>query len=301
MRTRRGKLLPVIVAKNPLSSSCQAPLCASCLAGKQHRTGAKSTVETKTREMAIRTNDLQPGERVSIDQYESKVPRRRLHTQGKKTHIGAVCWRDYLRRPRQWQDLPPSPNLPWSRRHRGSKRSFERDAATCGNEVKQYHGDNGVFKSKDFLQELNDRAQAITFSGVGAHHQNAVAERAIKTVVESARTVMPHADIHWLEQADLTLWPFALDYAVHLYNRMPGRESGTAPAEVFCGTSLDCRILRNAHVWGCPASYVLDPTLAFSVTTWSMPRFLGGSLQYYWSYSEPAHWKCLSAIPRRLR
>jgi hypothetical protein len=72
--------------------------------------------------------------------------------------------------------------------------------------------------------------------------------------------MMLHAAIHWPEEADLTLWPFALDYAVHLYNRMPGRQSGIAPVEVFCGTSLDCRILRNAHVWGCPA-YVLDPTL----------------------------------------
>jgi hypothetical protein len=130
----------------------------------------------------------------------------------------------------------------------------------CGVVIQGYRGDNGVFKTKEFLHELDVRAQTIEFSGVGAHHQNGVAERAIRTVVESARMMMLHVAIHWPEQSDLRLWPFALSYAVFLYNRMPSRDSGLAPIEVFCGTKLDPRVLRNARVWGCPA-YVLNPSL----------------------------------------
>ena len=67
--------------------------------------------------------------------------------------------------------------------------------------VKRYHTDNGVFKSKEFQENLKLQNQTIDFSGTGAHHQNGVAKRAIHTVVEWAQTLMLHLALHWPEEA----------------------------------------------------------------------------------------------------
>ena len=64
-----------------------------------------------------------------------------------------------------------------------SKRNFERLLYNHGVIVKSYRADNGVFSSADFEAEILRGSQTITFSGVGAQHQNGVAERAIRTVI----------------------------------------------------------------------------------------------------------------------
>jgi hypothetical protein len=52
----------------------------------------------------------------------------------------------------------------------------------------------------------------IVYSGVGAHHQNGIAEQAICTVSESARAMLLHAAIHWPKEILLDLWPLAMGY-----------------------------------------------------------------------------------------
>ena len=64
-----------------------------------------------------------------------------------------------------------------------------------------------MFSSADFEAEISRGSQSITFSGVGAQHQNGVAERAIRTVVERARTMLIHASIRNPEFVDVSLWP----------------------------------------------------------------------------------------------
>eukprot|EP00957_Ditylum_brightwellii_P083621 6356454-Ditylum_brightwellii.AAC.1 len=76
-------------------------------------------------------------------------------------------------------------------------------------------------------------------SGVGAHHQNAVAERAIGTVTCAACTMLLHATIYWPEVSDLMLWPFALQYAVDMWNDMPEQQTGLSPFEKFSCTTAD--------------------------------------------------------------
>ena len=73
--------------------------------------------------------------------------------------------------------------------------------------IHNYRGDNGVYKAAKFVKDLNNRGQTIKYSGVGAHHQNGVAERAIRTISESARVMLLHAAIHWPEETMLDLWP----------------------------------------------------------------------------------------------
>eukprot|EP00957_Ditylum_brightwellii_P128075 9768066-Ditylum_brightwellii.AAC.1 len=84
------------------------------------------------------------------------------------------------------------------------KRDFERFAGGHGVSIKQYHGDNGIFKSKLWTEHCDVAGQEPTeMSGVGDHHQNAIAERAIGTVVRSARTMLLHAAIYWPDVSDL--------------------------------------------------------------------------------------------------
>ena len=59
---------------------------------------------------------------------------------------------------------------------------LEREAADVGVSIKGYHTDNGVFSSAAFHSHCSDLGQSLRFSGVGAHHQNGVAERAIQTI-----------------------------------------------------------------------------------------------------------------------
>ena len=77
-----------------------------------------------------------------------------------------------------------------------------------------------------------------------------------------ARTLLLHLRLHWPDEFHPNLWPFALDYAVYIYNHMPtkGKAGMPSPQEVFCGTKIGRRPLRRLKVFGCP-TYVLDPRL----------------------------------------
>ena len=70
-----------------------------------------------------------------------------------------------------------------------------------------------------------------------------------------------HAALHWPEEADLNLWPLAMDYAVHIWNNLPCQENGITPNEII-SQSLEPNFntIKHTHVWGCP-TYVLEPKL----------------------------------------
>ena len=68
--------------------------------------------------------------------------------------------------------------------------------------VSSYQADNGTFSAAAFVKELHDRYQGVGYSGVGAAHQNGVAERNIGTIMSMARTMMLHAAVRWPETAD---------------------------------------------------------------------------------------------------
>ena len=61
----------------------------------------------------------------------------------------------------------------------------------CVSEVKHYHGDNGIFSAEEYRRDCEEKGQSQSFSGVGAQHQNARAERAIQAI---ANLVPPDFD-----------------------------------------------------------------------------------------------------------
>jgi len=95
-----------------------------------------------------------------------------------------------------------------------SKSQFEWEVAHCGVNVDHHHTDNGIFTKSQFCNTLLSANQGHMVSGVGAHHQNGLAKHTIKTVQEMTHAMMIHLSIHWPDEYDVQLWPFAMDYAM---------------------------------------------------------------------------------------
>jgi hypothetical protein len=242
-------------------SSCAQPQCLACNAARARRrpTGATKSTKVPEKDGILAADKLKPGAQIHVDNYESSVRGRLTHTFGKEPrheqYCGGTIFYDAassLIKVYHQSSLDADSTLI-------SKRLFERDAAQCGVDIEKYHADNGVFTARKWKEVLLDKEQYQTLSGSGAHHQNALAERAIGTVTASARAMLLHVQIHWPDQYDTRLWPLALDYAAWLYNHTPKR-NGLAPIEIFCGTRTGCDYLRRAKVFGAPV-YILDPKL----------------------------------------
>jgi hypothetical protein len=141
-----------------------------------------------------------------------------------------------------------------------SKHLFESFAAEFGVKIQEYLSDNHPFRAAEFVTDCQNQHQRQSLSGVGAHHQNRV-ERCIQTIFSWARAMMLHFVMHWPQQAQLSLWPFAVSYAVWLWNNLPDTGTRISPIELFTSTTLpDYRHLQRARVFGCPV-FVLDPKL----------------------------------------
>lgn len=264
LRSKRSGEAPIIPPRNKQASSCAHPLCAACQFGKQSRRPANKpghfSVDS-AKEMALKKEKLEVGQRIHGDQYISAVPGRTPVGRGSSAalnqYTGGVLLADsasefiFLR---NQVTLGTGDTLQ-------TKQAFEHFAAQYGVKLQSFRVDNMPFASKEFRADCEAKGQTIDFSGVGAHHQNGVAERALKTITQWARSMMLHSLLHWPEEADASLWPLALEHAVYLWNYMPNIHSGFAPIEIFTGTKLKTHAtIMNARVWGCPV-YVLDPKL----------------------------------------
>ena len=75
----------------------------------------------------------------------------------------------------------------------GAKINFEKLVGRSDNTVNNYNADNGKYDDNGFMTSLNAKNQTITFCGIGAHHQNGIVERRIRTVTKIARTIIFHA------------------------------------------------------------------------------------------------------------
>ena len=74
-----------------------------------------------------------------------------------------------------------------------AKAAWEKILVRANRRVKHYHADNGRFADNGFLQSVNSKDQEITLCGVGAHHQNGIAEGKKRVLTQGARTLLLHA------------------------------------------------------------------------------------------------------------
>jgi hypothetical protein len=141
-----------------------------------------------------------------------------------------------------------------------SAQCLESIARDEGFRIKAYHLDNGIFAAADFQQHCKQHQQKFSFSGVGAKHQNGIAEWNITTVAQWVHASMLLLAFHWPVEAHKRYLSQAIDYAVWVINRLPNSTSGISPNKLWSRVQHVDNKLCCAHVFGCPV-YVLDALL----------------------------------------
>lgn len=259
-------LPPIIPTKHKSTAYCAHPVCLSCkLATMKSRSPqVKTSKPIKAKEGVLTHNKYEPGDFVSADQFIVKTPGRLVSGYGKEQpgnrYHGGTLYSDGASRVIYVQ---VQISLGSGETVMGKAKFEEWMWNLAGVLCKEYHSDNGIFDSELFRDDCSSKQQKQSFSGVGAQHQNAHAERDIQTISYWARTMMVHAAIHWPEDGadDICLWAFAVQHAAWLYNRLPNKSLGwRTPLEALTKTKSDHRELLRTHVWGCPV-FVLDPQL----------------------------------------
>jgi transposase InsO family protein len=148
----------------------------------------------------LKDGNLPQGDRVSADQFYCAVPGCRHDTFGKeqnnlKYHGGAI----FVDHASGYIFLRSQTSLRTGETLT-TKALFEQLAASHGVVIKAIRADNQPFGSNEFREGCDLKGQKLDFSGVGAHHQNYIAERAQRTVNSWARACLLHALIHWPDQ-----------------------------------------------------------------------------------------------------
>ena len=271
-------LLPKKLAK------CQIPTCTSCLYGKATRRPWRTKPKLGQQGGKLRTA-MEPGQCISVDQLESSTPGLIAQIKGwltKKRYRVATIFVDHFSG-LSYIHLQKSTNADETLE---AKLAFERFATKFKVQVKSYQADNGRFAENKFMESIKESGQTITFCGVNAHFQNAVAERRIRTLQDQARTMLIHAQHRWPKAVDAHLWPYALRVANEVHNSTPtsGREDHKSPFELFARSQVSPN-LNHLQPFGCPV-FVLDNKMQSGkkLPKWEirsrMGVYLGMSMQH---------------------
>jgi hypothetical protein len=157
-------------------AQCKPPVCPACLFAKQTKWPwrHKGKQEHSLRSFA----HLRPGSLTFCDQMYSSTPGLVAQSTGKLMHrrfraatIFVDSYSDYTYVHLQ-EDLSSDSTL-------DAKLAYERKAHTFGVTISGYHADNGRFAERAWRDSCEALNQNISYCGVGAHHQNGVAERHI--------------------------------------------------------------------------------------------------------------------------
>jgi hypothetical protein len=236
-------------------ADCRNVVCPACLYGKQKRRPWRHKGGSSTSHSIKKAT--YPGQFVSCDQLHSGTPGLVAQVTGRLTKarywyatvfVDHFSGLDYV----HFQESSSAEETILA------KQAFERFSRERGVSIRHYHCDNGVFASRAFRAEIERCGQSITFCGVGAHHQNGVAERRIQDLSDSARAMLAHA-AHRNPAITAHLWPFALRHASYVRRLMPREGHSLSPEEFFCNTTIR-PTTKHLHCFGCPV-YVLRDAL----------------------------------------
>ena len=255
------------------------PVCVACQLGKQHK------IKRNKFNKIVSTDIKNVGDLVHIDQAESSTPGRPMTLSGHNNQEKVTCFTLFVDSISKKIHVHFQTSTNAAQTLQGKHR-FERQAQQFDVKIKNFRADNGIFRSKEFRDDLEIHEQDVTYCGVGAHHQNGVAERHIRIIVERARTALLHASTKWPDMIDPELWTYAVNYAVHQWNLTPREDlKFLSPEEVFSGTTsrtlpdlsrssgpTDSKVTslaRTFQTFGCPV-FVLDSALQDGK---SLPKF----------------------------
>ena len=226
-------LLPKKLAK------CQIPTCSSSLYGKATRRPWRTKLKLGQQGGKVRTA-MEPGQCISVDQLESTTPGLTIaQIKGwltKKRYRVATIFVDHFSG-LSYIHIQKSTNADEIIE---VKLAFERYATKFKVQIKIYQADNVRFAENKFTAAIKESGQTVTFCGVNAHFQNAVAERRIRTLQDQARTMLIHAQHRWSKAIDAHLWPNALRVANEVHNSTAtlGREDLKSQFELFAKSEV---------------------------------------------------------------
>ena len=116
------------------------------------------------------------------------------------------------------------------------------------------------FADSEFQKACKSDNQRFTFCGVNAHHHNGIDERRIRTLRDSARSMLLLEKHHWPRAITTHLWPFALKYASALRQHFIAKGKSHSPIQLLSGIYGESAQMSDFHTFGCPV-YNLDPKL----------------------------------------
>ena len=173
---------PIITPKHTSTYRCSPPLCAACLCGKSQVRSIKTSGKRHT-EYELRSGKLLPRELIFVNHYQSTLKGRLPNTFGKEStsnkYCGGIIFVDSttgLTRIYHLVSLRAGDTL----RH---KNQFEQEASEFGVSIQGYNGNSGIFACEEWKNDFKLKRQSYNLCGVGAHHQNGVAERSIGTII----------------------------------------------------------------------------------------------------------------------
>ena len=238
--------------------SRKAPICVSCVFGKATKRPKNSSKPSNS----IRSpSDNVPGKTISTDQLISAQPGLVPQSRGSLTNdriTAATMAVDHftdIRKIVLMRSTTQQETL-------DAKLSIDKFFYQHGHTIQSWRADNGRYAEEDFKEAVSSANQTITFCGVGAHHQNGIAEAAIKQSTLQARTLLLHAKRYWPSVITTILWPFALLTVAENHNLWHMDNNGKTPMMKLLGTSTFPDI-KQEHTFGCPV-YVLDHRLQSS-------------------------------------
>eukprot|EP00957_Ditylum_brightwellii_P173882 13237832-Ditylum_brightwellii.AAC.1 len=112
-----------------------------------------------------------------------------------------------------------------------AKGAYERVMQSYGHKVEVYHGDTSRFDSQDFKASCDKAQQTYSYCGVGAHHQNGIAEAMNKRISHNARTILLHAKRKWPSVITSIVWPFCNKCDEECHNLPDLNAEGLSPME----------------------------------------------------------------------
>ena len=233
------------------------PFCSSCAYGKSVKRNWRSK-RSNNRDEAKRPT--KPGECISVDQLISPTPGLIAQMTGRLTTKRYSCATVYVDQYSSLSFVWPQVSTSAEDTIKG-KVAFENYAQQRGVRIEAYHADNGVFRAHQWVDHCTKQKQILTYAGVGAHHQNGVAERRIRVLQEMTRTLLLHAQHKWPQAISPNLWPYTLRAANAAWIQAPNPrdKEGLSPKQRFCSTRVQPNV-KHAIPFGCP-SYVLESQL----------------------------------------
>jgi hypothetical protein len=176
---------PFIVSKYHIPDcDVQSLKCLACFCAKatSRTTKLKSSAVKPTKNNVLKRLHLVPGCCMSVDHYFSPKMGRLPHTFGRE-RIGYSCGTLFVDHA-SGKLFNFCQYLNNATETIQSKCRLESLAKQEGIKIHEFHTDNGIFAFKEFKDDCASMGQIYSFSGVGAHHQNGIAECNIKTVAQ---------------------------------------------------------------------------------------------------------------------